>query len=808
MININDVAQAEGNSGNTAFTFNVTLSSPLASPVTVSYATANGTATSASDYTAASGTVTFAAGQTSQTITVQVTGDTTVEADETFFVNLSSPSANASLGDNQGQGTIVNDDAAPAPSITINDVSQAEGNSGTTPFVFTVSLSNATSLPVTVNFATATGSANSSDFTANSGTLTFAAGETSKTITVNVTGDTIVESNETFFVNLSGQSGNATIADSQGQGTIVNDDASSGQSSISIADVSHAEGNSGTTAFTFNVTLDKVQATPVTVNFATADGTATTADSDYVANSGTLTFAAGTTSQTITVNVNGDTKVEGDETFFVNLSSPSSNAVIGDAQGQGTITNDDQVAGLPTISINVVIAAEGSNSASTQPFNFTVTLSQASTVPVTVAFASADGTATVADNDYQPVSGTLTFAAGVTSQTITVPVVGDTKVEGNETFFVNLSSPSNATIADSQGMATVNNDDTGVTPSKIIINDVAKSEGNSGTTSFTFTISLDHSQTSNVTVKYATASGTASSSSDYTGISSTTLTFTPGQTSKTVTVKVKGDTTQESDELFFVNLSSASANATIADSQGVGNIRNDDKTTSSKVGTITDPTNSAHTALQIFGTNSNDTITIAQVGTGQGKAKVTINGSNKGTFSFTGSIVVFGQDGNDKITVGSGITRTVYGFGGFGDDTIAGGGGADVLEGEAGNDSLAGGAGRDILIGGDGTDKLDGGADDDIVMPGDFVSNYSFGNLSSLNSEWIRTDATYAQRVDHIENGGGKNTIKLNKSTCFSSIALRDTVTGGTGSDLFLVAVNGDMITDAMAGETITDIGI
>ena len=188
--------------------------------------------------------------------------------------------------------------------------------------------------------------------------------------------------------------------------------------------------------------------------------------------------------------------------------------------------------------------------------------------------------------------------------------------------------------------------------------------------------------------------------------------------------------------------------------------------------------------------------------------KVTINGSNKGTFSFTGSIIVFGQDGNDKITINSAITRNCFLFGGFGNDTITGGGGADVLEGEAGDDSLVGGAGRDILVGGDGTDKLDGGADDDILMPGDFINNYSFSVLNNLKAEWTRTDITYAQRVSHIENGGGKNTVNLNAGTCFSSVTLKDTVTGGTGSDLFLVATAGDVITDAMAGETITDVGV
>jgi subtilisin-like proprotein convertase family protein len=806
-----NVTHDEGNSGTTPFVFTVTLSQAQATPVTVQFATADGTANAGSDYTATSGTLTFAPGQTSKQITVNVNGDTMIEPDETFYVNLSNATNGIVIVGGQGLGTITNDDAPPTPpTISINDVTHLEGNSGITPYVFTVSLSHAAASTVLVNYATANDTAlSTSDYQSTSGTLTFQPGQTSQQITVNVNGDTLVESDEDFFVNLSAPFG-ATIADSQGVGTIINDDPTAPTlSGISIGNVTKAEGNSGTTAFVFNVTLDKANSNPVTVKYATADGTAN-AGSDYTAASGTLTFAPGVTSQQITVNVTGDTIVEPDETFFVNLTNASSNATINTAQGTGTITNDDTAAQLPTISINDVIAHEGTSAdlSITKPFVFTVTLSAASSTPVTVAYTTADGTATVADNDYKATSGTLTFAPGVTSQQIIVPVVQDSKVEGDETFFVNLSSPTGATIADAQGQATVQNDDVaGPTPSKITINNVAKSEGNSGTTSFTFTVTLDHAQAGNVTVKYATANGTASSGSDYTSTSGT-LTFTPGQVSKTITVKVTGDTTQESDELFFVNLSGASANATIADTQGVGTIRNDDSTSSSKVSVVTDQTDSTKTELRVWGTSSNDTIALTQVGTGQGKVKVTINGSNKGTFSFTGGIVVFGQDGNDKITIASGITRPVYAFGGYGNDSIFAGGGPSVLEGEAGDDSLVGGTNRDILIGGDGTDMLNGGGGDDIVMPGDFINNYSFSVLNGLQKEWTRTDATYAQRVTHIENGGGLNGQLLNKNTCFSSIALKDTVTGGAGSDLFLVAVAGDVITDAMAGETITDIGI
>src|SRR5262249_29601736 len=132
---INDVTQAEGNAGTTSFTFTVTLSMSSSQTVTVQYATADGTATAPSDYTAVGlTTLTFAPGQTAQTVTVSVNGDTTSEPDETFFVNLSNASG-AGIADGQGVGTIQNDDAPPVPTLSISDVSQVEGNKGTSNFV-------------------------------------------------------------------------------------------------------------------------------------------------------------------------------------------------------------------------------------------------------------------------------------------------------------------------------------------------------------------------------------------------------------------------------------------------------------------------------------------------------------------------------------------------------------------------------------------------------------------------------------------------------------------------------------------------
>ena len=243
--------------------------------------------------------------------------------------------------------------AAPpaAVSIAVGDVNIVEGNTGKRNAIVVVSLNTSSKKTVSVNYGTANGTATAgSDYDAVSGKLTFAPGETSKSILVPVRGDQLVESNEAFFVNLSGAK-QANIADSQAVVTIVDDDDT--RPRIGINDVWAQDGDSGTTPYTFTVSLSAACVAAVTVNYATADGTATTADSDYLATSGTLTFAPGETTKSITVDVighasGGPTPDSGyAESFFVNLSSASSDALIGDGQGVGTIHYYDRVPGVP-----------------------------------------------------------------------------------------------------------------------------------------------------------------------------------------------------------------------------------------------------------------------------------------------------------------------------------------------------------------------------------------------------------------------------------------------------------------------------
>lgn len=250
---------------------------------------------------------------------------------------LDAATANSGTGD---VSVLINDHGWPppnVPSITVNDVSVREGNTGTTSATFTLNLSAVSSADVTVHYVTADITAVAgSDYTAASGAVTIPAGQLSRTFTIAVRGDRLPEPNETFAVNLSAPT-NATIGDGQGIGTIVDD-----EPRISISDVSKKEGNGKkTTQFTFTVTLSAAYDQAVTMSFAAVNGTATTSDSDYVAKTGTLTFAPGETTKTITIVVNGDSKKEANETFYLDLFGNSGNSLFTKYRGTGTILNDD-----------------------------------------------------------------------------------------------------------------------------------------------------------------------------------------------------------------------------------------------------------------------------------------------------------------------------------------------------------------------------------------------------------------------------------------------------------------------------------
>lgn len=323
------------------------------------------------------------------------------------------------------------DRCVPAARFSIGGAALLEGNAGTQNALVTVSLSEPHAQSVTVNYSTIDGTATAgSDYTVVSGKLTFAKNDTSRTILVPVRGDRIVESDEYFSVQLSNATKGATIGNGTGVVTIMND-----EPRIWISNASALEGNSGTTALTFTVSLWAGYDSPVTINYSTADGTAD--DSDYVSATGALTFQPGQPpSQTIKVQVNGDHEFEANENFVVDLSTPNSYAEIVKGTGAGTIIDDE-----PRISI-----ANAYNYGDYSPFTFTVSIPAAFDEVVTVDFTTVDGTA-LAGVDYVFTSGTLTFAPGVTAMTIPVDVLDPTYAD-NKYFTVQLSNASSNALID------------------------------------------------------------------------------------------------------------------------------------------------------------------------------------------------------------------------------------------------------------------------------------------------------------------------------------------------------------------------
>jgi hypothetical protein len=225
----------------------------------------------------------------------------------------------------------------------------------------------------------------------------------------------------------------------------------------------------------------------------------------------------------------------------------------------------------PPTSLRIGDATITEGNGGTRTANFTVTLSAVSTEPVTVQYATADGIAT-AGSDYLVRSGTLVIPAGQTTGTITVSVIGDRLPEPNEAFVVNLSSSTNATIADGQGVGTIQDDEP-----RISISDVSKREGRNGkATLFTFTVTLSTAYDQPVTMSFRTADATATTSDNDYVAKTGTLTFNPGERTKTITIEVKGDSKREANETFYLDLFGNSLNSLFTKNRGIGMILNDD----------------------------------------------------------------------------------------------------------------------------------------------------------------------------------------------------------------------------------------
>jgi hypothetical protein len=457
-LSVNDVEIHEGEDA----IFVVTLFPAADETVTVEFSTAGDTASSPDDFLDTARLVEFKPGQTERTVKVPVADDLiSEEAEEIFNVELSNPTGDAVIADGEGRATIFDDDVL--SQLTVNEIEVFEGDEGYHDAVFTVELYPPSDEVVTVEFFTENDDAFApDDYVTTAGVLRFLPGETLKPVPVPIRGDRIDERlpprrrrgageddravRESFQLRL-GDATNAEVADNDGIGWIIDDDA---VSALVVDDAKVTEGN-GTSELRFRVSLFPVAGELVTVNFATRDGTAVAPD-DYQPVAGRLLFEPGESEATVVVPVKADALSEGDETMQLFLTD-AVNAELEDDNAEATIVDDDVD---PTLSIDDLTVPEGDDGETRVPV--VVRLSEPSEEIVTFKLSATGGNATSPD-DYGATGGTLSIAPGETELTVEVPVVGDTEEEDDEDIEIEISDAVNATIGKKEAVVTIVEDD-------------------------------------------------------------------------------------------------------------------------------------------------------------------------------------------------------------------------------------------------------------------------------------------------------------------------------------------------------------
>lgn len=633
VVTIGPGSGTEGNAPRTTVAnFIVRLDAVPQSAVTATYRTvavtgAINAATPDVDYqSVTNGTVTFAPGQQEATISIIILGDGAEEPPEDFFVELTGITAGVADLDafnNIAQGTIFDDESGDVQVSlrSVNSVVEGEAPQRT-PAQFVLELSRPSDRDIIVTLETlppppprqggggaASGFATpGADFVETNGrTIVIPAGQTSVTFGVSVIGDNLFESDERMVlgirqvafdpiiklgpVAIPSPPANVTINPQgrQADSIIVDDD--SPRPTLQISNGFIVEGDDGDGFdMVFQVALSGPLPTgTVTIELETATGSGAglaTQDPldpnrDFFETRRRLFFDPAVTTQEFRVRIIGDDQFEGAEQFFLRLvSAVNADLPVGTLQAVGTIGNDD--APQPTLSINSVNVLEGDTPGQNN-LVFTVSLDAdpeagGSNSKISVDYTTRDITA-LGGTDYTMQMGTLTFLPGERTKSIVVPVTGNIADELPKELLLELSNSLGAVLdpAAYQGLGRIDNDDS--PDVQLRVDSVTKREGNSGSTLFDFTVTRVGRSTSNITVDYATASGTATAGSDFASKAGT-LTFAPnGPATQTVTVEVNGDETLESEiESFFLTLNNATgASIDPQFSQGAGNILDDDQ---------------------------------------------------------------------------------------------------------------------------------------------------------------------------------------------------------------------------------------
>jgi len=593
---------SEDGATNLVYTFTRTgvISAPLAVNFTVGGTATFGvspddyTQTGATLFTPPAGVVTFTAGSPTATVTIDPEADTTVEPDETVVLTLTT-GVGYTVGSPSGAtGTIVNDDTS--ISVAVSPGSVAED--GATNLVYTFTRSGDTTGSLTVNFSvggTATFGVSPNDytqtgatsFTPPTGTVTFTAGSPTATVTIDPETDSTVEPDETVDLTVTPGAGYSVGSPNSASGTITNDDT---EVSVAVSPGSVAE--DGATNLVYTFTRTGVTSSSLTVNFSVG-GTATfgaspddytqTGAASFSTTSGSVTFGAGNSTATVTVNPETDSTVEPDETVDLTVTSGAGYNIGSPSSASGTITNDDT-----DVSVAVSPSAVAEDGATNLVYTFTragVT-SSSLTVNFTVGGTASFG---ASPNDYTqtgatsftPPTGTVTFGAGSSTATVTINPETDTTIEPDETVSLTLTSGAGYNVSSpSSATGTITNDDADVS---VAVSPAAVAED--GATNLVYTFTRTGFTGGALTVNFSVG-GTATfgvSPDDYTQTGATTfttttgsVTFAPGSPTATVTVDPETDTTAEADETVVITLTAGASYNVVSPNSATGTILNDD----------------------------------------------------------------------------------------------------------------------------------------------------------------------------------------------------------------------------------------
>lgn len=403
--------------------------------------------------------------------------------------------------------------------------------------------------------------------------VTFAANQTTATFTITIIGDDVVEFNETIGLAITGVTFNAEIGAQNTAEVTINDNDQAILNINTVTQLENEDTGDGAGVYRFTASLSNLVDADVSVDATTQDGSAYViggagtgvGNDDYTLFDNTITINQLTSSIDFLVNVTTDTIVELDEYFDVIMSSLSAsglNVILG-TNGRGNIINDDQA----ILSISGQDVVETDNG-STTTMTFTLALDHQVAGEIGITAATQDLEATVVDNDYNPSSDTINFAAGSTSETFTVTIIGDDTVELDERLTVLLSNLVNLQNFDvvlagggltTSATGTILNDDQAL----FNIQDVSRNE-EAGL--ITFTVEMTREVDEVVSINVNTADGTALSNAfsgfvsdnDYTPVSDLPLIFGKGERFKTFTVFINNDNVVELDEEFTVSLDNTS----------------------------------------------------------------------------------------------------------------------------------------------------------------------------------------------------------------------------------------------------------